>query len=52
VPGIGAGIAKKIHETVHRSECRSTMSLIADLPPGLFDMLNIQGVAPRREADI
>ena len=47
VPGIGAGIAKKIHEYLSTGRMQKYDEIIADLPPGLFDMLNIQGVGPK-----
>ena len=47
VPGIGAGIAKKIHEYISTGRMRKYEEAIAGLPAGLFEMLDIQGVGPK-----
>jgi DNA polymerase (family X) len=47
VSGIGSGIAKKIHEYLSTGRMRKYDEAIADLPAGLFEMLNIQGVGPK-----
>ena len=47
MPGIGSGIAKKIHEYLSTGRMQKYDEAIAGLPAGLFEMLNIQGVGPR-----
>lgn len=47
VPGIGAGITKKIHEFLSTGRMQKYDEAIAGLPAGLFELLNIQGVGPK-----
>jgi len=47
IPGIGSGIAKKIHEYLSTGRMQKYDEAIASLPAGLFELLNIQGVGPR-----
>ena len=47
VPGIGAGIAKKIHEYLSTGRMQKYDDVVSSLPPGLFEMLSIQGVGPK-----
>ncbi|MEO0073604.1 MAG: DNA polymerase/3'-5' exonuclease PolX [candidate division WOR-3 bacterium] len=47
IPGIGTGIAKKIREFLSTNTIRKYEEAIADLPPGLFDMLNVPGIGPK-----
>jgi DNA polymerase (family 10) len=47
VPGIGSGIAKKIHEYLSTGRMQKYDEAIAGLPAGLFEMLDIQGVGPK-----
>lgn len=47
VPGIGSGIAKKIHEYLATGRMQKHDEAIAGLPAGLFEMLDIQGVGPK-----
>jgi len=47
VPGIGSGIAKKIHEYLTTGRMQKYEDAIAGLPAGLFEMLDIQGVGPK-----
>ncbi|HTW90672.1 MAG TPA: DNA polymerase/3'-5' exonuclease PolX [bacterium] len=47
VPGIGTGIAKKIREYLSTGRMQMYDEAIAGLPPGLFDILDIQGVGPK-----
>ncbi len=47
VPGIGAGIAKKIHEYVSTGRMQKYDDVVSSVPPGLFEMLDIQGVGPK-----
>ena len=47
VPGIGEGIAKKVHEYLSSGRMKKYDEVVASLPPGLFEMLDIQGVGPK-----
>lgn len=47
VPGIGAGIAKKIHEYLATGRMQKYDEATAGLPAGLFELLNIQGIGPK-----
>jgi DNA polymerase (family 10) len=47
VPGIGAGIAKKIHEYLSTGRMQKYDEVVTSLPSGLFEMLSIQGVGPK-----
>jgi DNA polymerase (family 10) len=47
VPGIGAGIAKKIHEYLSTGRMQKYDEVVSSLPPGLFEMLSVQGVGPK-----
>ncbi len=47
VPGIGSGIAKKIHEYLATGRMQKYDEAVGGLPAGLFEMLNIQGVGPK-----
>jgi DNA polymerase (family 10) len=47
VPGIGSGIAKKIHEYLSTGRMQKYDEALAGLPAGLFELLNIQGVGPK-----
>jgi DNA polymerase (family X) len=47
LPGIGAGIAKKIHEYLSTGRMQKYDEVVASLPYGLFEMLSIQGVGPK-----
>jgi DNA polymerase (family 10) len=47
VPGIGSGIAKKIHEYLSTGRMQKYDDAIAGLPAGLFELLNVQGVGPK-----
>ncbi|MBN2465348.1 DNA polymerase/3'-5' exonuclease PolX [candidate division WOR-3 bacterium] len=47
VPGIGEGIAKKIHEFLSTGRMRKYDEAVAGLPAGLFEMLDLQGVGPK-----
>ena len=48
VKGIGAGLAEKITELVKTGHLKYYEDLKKSLPSGLFDMLNIQGLGPKR----
>lgn len=45
--GIGQGIAKKIHEYLATGRMSKYDSALADIPPGLFALLELQGMGPK-----
>jgi DNA polymerase (family 10) len=45
--GIGEGIAKKIHEFLATGRMKKYDSALADMPPGLFALLDLQGLGPK-----
>lgn len=47
LPGVGAHIAEKIGELVDTGECREHARLSALVPPGVLEMLRIEGVGPK-----
>jgi DNA polymerase (family 10) len=47
IQDIGSGIAKKIHEYLATGRMEKYEEAVSDLPPGLFEMLNIPGVGPK-----
>lgn len=47
VPGIGSGIAKKIHEYLATGKMKKLEEVTAGIEPGLFALLDIPGVGPR-----
>jgi DNA polymerase (family 10) len=47
IPGIGEGIARKVHEYLTTGRMKKYDEVVASLPPGLFAMLEIQGVGPK-----
>lgn len=47
IPGIGTGIAKKIREFLHTGSFRKYEEAVADLPAGLFDLLEVPGIGPK-----
>jgi DNA polymerase (family X) len=47
IPGVGEGIAKKIHEYLATGRMHKYDEVVASLPPGLFELLSIQGVGPK-----
>jgi DNA polymerase (family 10) len=47
VPGIGAGIAKKIHEYLATGRMQKLEEATAGIEPGLFALLDIPGVGPK-----
>jgi len=48
IPGIGKGIAQKIHRMVHGLEDEETDALIAKTPVGLLELLNVKGLGPKK----
>ncbi|WP_242342786.1 DNA polymerase/3'-5' exonuclease PolX [Anaeromyxobacter terrae] len=47
LPGVGAHIAAKIGELVETGECREHARLSALVPPGVLDMLRLEGIGPK-----
>jgi DNA polymerase (family 10) len=47
IPGIGEGIAKKVHEYLGTGHMKKLDEATSDLPAGLFELLDIQGVGPK-----
>ena len=48
IKGIGKGLAEKIHELLETGELGYRKELKKTLPDGLFDMLRIQGLGPKK----
>jgi DNA polymerase (family 10) len=48
VPGIGDGTIKRIREIIDSGTCEDLVQLSAELPPGLFDMLQVSGLGPKK----
>ncbi len=47
LPGIGEHIAAKIGELVDTGECRDHTRLAAQVPPGVLEMLRLEGMGPK-----
>lgn len=47
LPGIGSDLAEKIKEIISRGTLKYYEKLKKDIPSGLIDMLNIQGLGPK-----
>lgn len=47
LPGVGAHIAEKIGQLVETGECRELTRLSALVPPGVLEMLRLEGVGPK-----
>ena len=47
LPGVGAHIAEKIGQLVETGECRELARLSALVPPGVLEMLRLEGVGPK-----
>lgn len=48
IKGIGSSVAKKITELVETGEIKELVKLTAKTPAGVFEMLNIKGVGPKK----
>jgi DNA polymerase (family 10) len=48
IPGIGKAIAEKINELIETGELEYFNTLKAECPPGLFEMLELQGLGPKK----
>ncbi len=47
LPGIGKGSAEKIVEYLNHGQIAEHQQLLAKVPPGLFDVLEIPGIGPK-----
>ena len=47
LPGIGGGIAGKVAELLETGSCREHDKLAAKVPPGVMEMLRVEGVGPK-----
>ena len=47
LPGIGSGIAGKIGELLETGSCREHDKLAAAVPPGVLEILRVEGVGPK-----
>jgi DNA polymerase (family 10) len=50
IPGIGKDIAGRIRELVESGQCRYHQELLAEFPPGVLDLLHLQGIGPKTVA--
>ncbi|HWC75713.1 MAG TPA: DNA polymerase/3'-5' exonuclease PolX [Gemmatimonadales bacterium] len=48
LPGIGSGIAKEITALIETGTLPTRQELVAQIPPGLLDLLHIPGLGPKR----
>ncbi len=48
IKGIGASVAKKITELIDTGEIAELKELIARTPQGVFEMMNIKGIGPKK----
>ncbi len=48
IPGIGKSIHEKIVEIVKKGTCKFHTELFKELPEGLLDLLQLQGVGPKK----
>ncbi len=48
IPGIGKSIHEKVVEIIETGKCAYHEDLLRELPPGLLDMLRLQGIGPKK----
>ncbi len=48
IPGVGEGLAKKIEEFLKEDKIKKHEELLKSIPSGLLDMLQIQGLGPKK----
>jgi DNA polymerase (family 10) len=48
IPGIGKGIAQKIHRLITGEEDAETVALLAKTPVGLIELLRLKGLGPKK----
>jgi DNA polymerase (family X) len=47
LPGVGKGIEAKVRELLEAGRCAFHQELLAEVPPGLLELLRIPGLGPR-----
>lgn len=50
IPGIGASIREKIIEMLTTGSCKFHDEIVKEFPPGIFDILKLSGVGPKKAA--
>ncbi len=48
IPGVGQGIAERIEEYLDKGKLKYLETLKKGLPPGLYDLLEIEGIGPKK----
>ncbi len=48
IPGIGQDLASKIEELVNTGKLEYLEKMLKEVPPGLFDIMQIQGMGPKK----
>ena len=48
IPGIGKSISEKIQEILATGKCRSLEELRSQVPPGLTELLKLEGLGPKK----
>jgi DNA polymerase (family 10) len=48
IPGIGKSISEKIQELLATGKCRSLEELRSQVPPGLTELLKLEGLGPKK----
>jgi DNA polymerase (family 10) len=52
IPGIGKDLAARIHEIAATGDAAFHRELVAEFPPTILDLLNLQGVGPKTVATL
>jgi len=52
IPGIGEGLGRKIVELIETGRCAYHDELVRDTPAGIFDILKVRGIGPKKAAHI
>jgi DNA polymerase (family 10) len=52
IEGVGEDLAGKIQEIIETGELAQHQQLLEELPSGLLDVLKVEGVGPRKAADL
>lgn len=50
IPGIGAHTKEKIIELLTAGKCKYHQELLKEFPPGLFELLKVSGIGPKKAA--
>ena len=48
IPGIGKSMSEKIREIIATGKCRSLQDLRSQVPPGLTELLKLEGLGPKK----